>query len=82
MAGIDALTKAIEAVRTSIVDSKGKITIKEEPRAVSERDDRLLAAKLEELANAKEGDGGDSDSDEDQEGMGNIDVEAAPALAV
>ena len=50
---------------------------------MSERDDRLLAAKLEELEKANEEVAGDSDSgDDEDEGMGDVDVEGAPALAV
>ena len=50
---------------------------------MSERDDRLLAAKLEELEMANEEGAGDSDAgDDEDEGMGDVDVEGAPALAV
>ena len=62
--------------------AKGKLVVKEEPRAVSERDDRLLAEKMENLAKAQqEVDGDDSDGEQD-ETMGDIDVEAAPALSM
>ena len=58
------------------------MVVKEAARAVSERDDRLLAEKMEALENAnKEVDGdADSDAEEEQEGMGDIDVEAGPAI--
>lgn len=45
----------------------------EEARAVSERDDRLLAEKMEKLAKEAEEDSG-SEEDED-ETMGDIDIE-------
>ncbi len=43
---------ACEACQKSIEASKGKLVVKEAARAVSERDDRLLAEKLEALENA------------------------------
>lgn len=48
-AGGDA---ACEACQKSIEASRGKLVVKEAARAVSERDDRLLAEKLEALENA------------------------------
>ena len=39
LSALDALTRAIEAVRVSITDAKGKITVKEEPRAVCRHTD-------------------------------------------
>ena len=60
---------------------QGKLVVKEAPRAVSERDDRLLAEKLEALEAAnKEVDGDADNSDEgEEEGMGDFDAEAGPA---
>ena len=51
---------------------------------MSERDDKLLAEKMEALDAANREVDGDADAEagEDQEGMGDIDVEAAPALAM
>lgn len=62
--------------------AKGKLIVKEAPRAVSERDDRLLAEKLEALEAAnKEVDGDDDASSEgDEEGMGDFDAEAGPEV--
>ena len=45
------------------------MNVKESPRAVSERDDRLLAEKIEKISAA---DAGDSDSED--ETMGNADI--------
>lgn len=42
----------MEACGRSIEGAKGKLVVKEAARAVSERDDRLLAEKLEALENA------------------------------
>ncbi|KAF5828154.1 eukaryotic translation initiation factor 2 alpha [Dunaliella salina] len=77
--GIDVLTHACENCQKSIEASKGKLVVKEAARAVSERDDRLLAERLEALENANKEVDGDADSDEEEEvGMGNIDVESGP----
>lgn len=43
------LNVACEACQKSIEGAKGKLTVKEAARAVSERDDRLLAEKMEAL---------------------------------
>lgn len=43
---------ACEACTKSIEKSRGKLVVKEAARAVSERDDRLLAEKMEALENA------------------------------
>lgn len=79
--GVDVLTVACEACLKSIEGAKGKLVVKEAARAVSERDDRLLAEKLEALEAANKEVDGDVDSEEaEDEGMGDIDVEAGPTL--
>ena len=50
----------------------GRSSIKEAARAVSERDDRLLAEKMEKLQKAQEE---NSDSDSEDETMGDVDIE-------
>lgn len=79
--GIEVLTVACEACKKSILTAKGKLEVKEAPRAVSERDDRLLIEKMaqEEAAN-REVDGDDDVSEEEDEGMGDIDVEKVAAI--
>ncbi|GBF90073.1 eukaryotic translation initiation factor 2 subunit alpha [Raphidocelis subcapitata] len=80
--GIDVLAAACDACKGSIEGAKGKFTVKEAARAVSERDDRLLAEKLEALEAAnKEVDGDDDHSSgSEEEGMGmEFDAEAGPA---
>lgn len=80
--GIATLTEAIKLMTKSIEGAKGKLVVKEEARAVSERDDRLLAEKLDQLAKAQEEvDGDDSDGEQD-ETMGDIDVEGMGALSM
>ena len=43
--GVEVLTAACEACAKSIEKARGKLVVKEAARAVSERDDRLLAEK-------------------------------------
>lgn len=79
---MEVLTAATDACKSAIEVAKGKLVVKEAARAVSERDDRLLAEKLEALEAAnKEVDGdADNSSEEDDEGMGaDFDAEAGPA---
>lgn len=79
--GVEVLNLACETCAKSIEKNKGKLIVKEAARAVSERDDRLLAEKMEALENANKEVDGDVDSDEEEEeGMGDIDVEAGPAV--
>ncbi|KAF5752592.1 hypothetical protein HS088_TW01G00507 [Tripterygium wilfordii] len=74
--GIAILTKAIEACTESIEKQKGKLTVKEQARAVSERDDRLLAEHMAKLRNENEEVSGDEESEEEEDtGMGEVDVE-------
>lgn len=81
--GIEVLTAACEACSKSITANKGKLTVKEAARAVSERDDRLLTEKMEQLAAANQEVDGDAGSDEEEdEGMGDIDVEGGAGLVV
>ena len=74
--GIGLLTKAIEAATETIQEKKGKCTVKEPPRAVSERDERMLQDKMDALIAKGDGDG-EEDNDET---MGDVDIDAAPAL--
>lgn len=81
--GVELLQAACDACKASVEGAKGKLVVKEAPRAVSERDDRLLAEKLEALEAANKEVDGDADrsSDEgEEEGMGDFDAEAGPAI--
>ncbi|KAG6393564.1 hypothetical protein SASPL_147808 [Salvia splendens] len=74
--GIAVLTKAIQACTEEIECQKGKLTVKEPPRAVSEREDKLLAEHMAKLGQQNEDVSGDEDSeDEEDTGMGEIDLE-------
>jgi len=61
--GIDTLSLAGDACRDSLVANKGKMVVKEAARAVSERDERLMANTLEVLEHEKNEVDDDSDSD-------------------
>lgn len=62
--GLVALTKALEAIKIEITARKGRMAIKQEPRAVSEKDEDNLAAEMKalELQNSEVA-GDDSNSD-------------------
>ena len=77
-AGIKLLEEATTAAAACIEKAKGRLVIKEGARAVSERDEKLLAEKLDKLAQANEEVAGDDSDEEDQEGMGDKDIEAPP----
>eukprot|EP00879_Flechtneria_rotunda_P023125 GHRR01024449.1.p1 GENE.GHRR01024449.1~~GHRR01024449.1.p1 ORF type:complete len:314 (+),score=108.16 GHRR01024449.1:808-1749(+) len=82
--GIEVLNVACEACKKSIEAAKGKLIVKEAARAVSERDDRLLAEKMEALEAANREVDGDLDSEEEEEdtGMGDIDVDKPMTMDV
>nr|CAD1833848.1 unnamed protein product [Ananas comosus var. bracteatus] len=76
--GISILTNAIKACTEEIDRHKGKLIVKEAPRAVSERDDKLLAEHMAKLQSANEevdGDEGSEEEEEEDTGMGEVDVE-------
>ncbi|XP_027110743.1 eukaryotic translation initiation factor 2 subunit alpha homolog [Coffea arabica] len=74
--GIAILYKAIDACTEEIERHKGKLSVKEAPRVVSERDDKLLAEHMAKLGHENEEVSGDEDSEEEEDtGMGEIDVE-------
>ena len=71
--GVEIVDLAVAAAGKAIEAKGGKIVIKEAARAVSERDDRLLAEKMEKLAKAAEEE--ESGSEEEDETMGDVDIE-------
>ncbi|KAK9068063.1 hypothetical protein SSX86_012174 [Deinandra increscens subsp. villosa] len=74
--GISILTKAIAACTEEIELHKGKLTVKEPPRAVSEREDILLAERMAKLSQANKEVEGDEDSEaEEDTGMGDVDLD-------
>ena len=77
--GVKLVDQAVEACAAAIANRDGKIVVKEAARAVSERDDRLLAEKMEKLQKAQEE---NSDSDSEDETMGDVDNEKQTGLTV
>ncbi|XP_020596318.1 eukaryotic translation initiation factor 2 subunit alpha homolog [Phalaenopsis equestris] len=74
--GITVLNDAIKACNEAIEKQKGKLIVKESARAVSEREDKLLAEHMDKLRSANEEIDGDADSEEEEDtGMGEVDVE-------
>jgi len=74
--GIQLLNDAIEAMTEDIRESKGELTVKVAPRAVDERDDKLLASLLTTLEGQnKEVDGDDDEEENQDEGMGSAAVD-------
>ncbi|KAL2899299.1 Eukaryotic translation initiation factor 2 subunit alpha-like protein [Bienertia sinuspersici] len=81
--GMSTLTKAIEACTQTIECHKGKLFVKDAPRTVSERDDKLLQDTMDKLRRGNEEKHGDSDSeDEEDTGMGDVDVENSAGFDV
>jgi translation initiation factor 2 subunit 1 len=68
------LTKAIDVMKDAIREDKGDLQVKVAPRAVDERDDKLLANLMTSLEAQNEEVDGDADQDEDEEGMGSADI--------
>ncbi|KAG0591651.1 hypothetical protein KC19_1G190700 [Ceratodon purpureus] len=73
--GIAVLETAIKACAREIEKHKGKLLVKEAPRAVSEREERFLAETIAKLEDANLEVDGDADSEEEDNGMGDIDIE-------
>jgi translation initiation factor 2 subunit 1 len=78
--GIAVLEAAVKACAKEIEKQKGKLVVKEAPRAVSERDDRLLAETMLKLGDSNKEVDGDVDSEEEEIGMGDVDVEGGAVL--
>lgn len=70
-AGVALVDEAVAAAAAALEKAGGKVVIKEAARAVSERDDRLLAEKMEKLRAQEEE---DSDSGSEDETMGDVDA--------
>eukprot|EP00271_Cylindrocystis_brebissonii_P010500 TRINITY_DN266_c0_g1_i1.p1 TRINITY_DN266_c0_g1~~TRINITY_DN266_c0_g1_i1.p1 ORF type:complete len:341 (+),score=83.75 TRINITY_DN266_c0_g1_i1:247-1269(+) len=75
--GIRVLQLAIDACKQAVEKHKGKLTVKEAPRAVSESEDRLLSSQMDHLEKGNTEVDGDEGSDEEEEemGMGGADVD-------
>lgn len=65
--GIEYLNTAIAAIRESITKSGGMLHVQQEPKAVSETDEKQLAEMLEELEKKQTERPGDEDSEDDED---------------
>jgi len=73
--GIALLTQAIDLMRDEIRSAKGELQVKAAPRAVDERDDKLLANLMMTMEQQnQEVDGDDGEGEEEDQGMGSVDV--------
>ena len=73
--GIALMTDAIDVMREEIKKFKGDLQVKAQPRAVDERDDKMLANLMSTLeAQNQEVDGDAEGEEEDEEGMGSADI--------
>ncbi|XP_058074295.1 eukaryotic translation initiation factor 2 subunit alpha homolog [Magnolia sinica] len=75
--GISVLNDAIKACTEEIDRHKGKLVVKEAPRAVSEKDDKLLADQLKLNSAAEDADNDEGSEEEEDTGMGEIDLDNA-----
>ncbi|AQL07357.1 Eukaryotic translation initiation factor 2 subunit alpha [Zea mays] len=73
--GISVLTTAVKACTAEIEKYKGKLVVKEPPRAVSEREDKLFLDQIDSLMEQNAEVDGDADSEEEEDtGMGDVDI--------
>ena len=72
--GIALLNQAIEVMQAAIKEKKGDLAVKAQPRAVDERDDKLLANLMSTLELQNREVEGDDDAEE-EEGMGGASVD-------
>nr|AFK46534.1 unknown [Medicago truncatula] len=79
--GILVLKNAIACCMESIEKHKGKLTVKEQPKVVSERDDKMLIDIMNKIQQDNEEVGGDDDSEEEEDtGMGEVDLDNGNAI--
>lgn len=68
--GLEALNKAIGAIKLSIEDAGGMFNIQLQPKVVSDQDEVELAKQLQQLEDENREVSGDEDEDEDDFGTG------------
>jgi len=73
--GIQLMTDAIETMKSEIKKAKGELQVKVAPRAVDERDDKLLSNLMSTLEEQNREVGGDDDEEEEDTGMGSMNIE-------
>jgi len=67
--GVALLGQAIDVMREEIRKHKGELSVKAAPRAVDERDDKLLANLMSKLETQNAEIDGDEEEGEEEEGM-------------
>uniref|UniRef100_A0A7S3FG56 S1 motif domain-containing protein n=1 Tax=Haptolina ericina TaxID=156174 RepID=A0A7S3FG56_9EUKA len=73
--GIQLMADAIDTMKSEIKKSKGELQVKVAPRAVDERDDKLLSNLMSTLEEQNREVGGDEeDGDEEDTGMGSANI--------
>ena len=66
--GVEAVRAAMDAIKTSIENSKGTFNVKLEPKVVTEREDQKLQEEMEQRErDMQEKDGDDDSEDEESE---------------
>jgi translation initiation factor 2 subunit 1 len=73
--GLQKLNEAVDVITKIIQKYKGDINIKAAPRAVSERDDKMLAALMESFEKQNQEVAGDDDDDEAPAAVGDGEAE-------
>ena len=71
--GIEVMSQAITVMTEEIVKSQGALTVKMAPRAVDEKDDKLLSNLMDSLEAQNREIDGDEDEEED-ESMGSAPI--------
>mmetsp|Transcript_29298 Transcript_29298/g.89725 ORF Transcript_29298/g.89725 Transcript_29298/m.89725 type:complete len:346 (+) Transcript_29298:409-1446(+) len=73
--GIKLLTDAIEVMQAEIREAKGDLQVKLSPRAVDEKDDKLLSNLMSTLEAQNQEIDGDNEEEDADEGMGSASID-------
>jgi len=65
--GLEALNKALEKIKEEITTRKGRMVVKQEPHAVSEKEEASLAEEMQRLEDANKEVDGDEDGSEEED---------------
>mmetsp|Transcript_5167 Transcript_5167/g.16764 ORF Transcript_5167/g.16764 Transcript_5167/m.16764 type:complete len:158 (-) Transcript_5167:172-645(-) len=73
--GVKLLQDAIEVMQAEIRAAKGDLQVKMAPKAVDERDDKLLSSLMSTLEQQNQEIDGDADEEDADEGMGSANID-------
>jgi translation initiation factor 2 subunit 1 len=73
--GVKLLQDAIEVMQAEIRAAKGELQVKMAPKAVDERDDKLLSSLMSTLEQQNQEIDGDADEEDADEGMGSANID-------